>query len=422
MPSSLFKTRRDKRLWEKAKGIAEEAGHKENWAYVMGVYKKMNPKRFDKAAGRWEAYTVTLEAPEGADEFDQVESTLHTYNLVDRTPFDDGVDYLVEVEPRYVSDFLHDMELLERNVRPYKFEVREGEHGPKVRLASTGPSAERVAALHVAYDEKGRDPEEGWQHGQVEPFQRTDGEGSQTPPAHDNQGKPLAVPDLGTLEIPGYEWHDKSKSFHQVVTKTARTYLRSPSSPKDAEPLTDREADAAWDAGYEAVTRVAGDRTVVDADAVWIWVANRDRRIPRGMVEGHPQFWEWHWAVIEGAYAGAKDYHIVMTGVPAQIRTASSLEMLGVDVRSLEARKQSWWSDLVKLVEEYWSLQTPTITLGRGVLKFQVRQNGVLNVEVRGPLEAPTVYANGASKKFNATSSLWEMIMWIDGVSRGMRA
>ena len=52
MPTSLVKTPRDERLWQKAKDIADEAGHAENWAYVMGVYKKMNPDRFDKSAAR----------------------------------------------------------------------------------------------------------------------------------------------------------------------------------------------------------------------------------------------------------------------------------------------------------------------------------------------------------------------------------
>jgi len=40
MPA-FIKTKEDERLWQKAQEIAEEAGHKENWAYVTGVYKKM---------------------------------------------------------------------------------------------------------------------------------------------------------------------------------------------------------------------------------------------------------------------------------------------------------------------------------------------------------------------------------------------
>lgn len=37
------KTKRDEEKWQKAKEIAEEAGKGENYAYVMGIYKKMKP-------------------------------------------------------------------------------------------------------------------------------------------------------------------------------------------------------------------------------------------------------------------------------------------------------------------------------------------------------------------------------------------
>lgn len=50
MPNSTIRTKRDERLWEKAKEIAADAGFDEKWDYIMGVYKKMNPKRFNKKA------------------------------------------------------------------------------------------------------------------------------------------------------------------------------------------------------------------------------------------------------------------------------------------------------------------------------------------------------------------------------------
>lgn len=46
MPSSIVKTKEDERLWDKAKDIAAEAGKKEEYDYIMGIYKKMNPDRF----------------------------------------------------------------------------------------------------------------------------------------------------------------------------------------------------------------------------------------------------------------------------------------------------------------------------------------------------------------------------------------
>lgn len=131
MPSNVVKTPKDEKLWNRAKEQAAEQGHKENWAYVMAIYKNMNPDRFKEATDR--------------------------------------------VADRFLS----------------------------------------------SYEETGRDPVEGWAHGRVEPIQRTDGEGSQVPFARDNQGQPLEPPDLGTIEIPGYEWHDKSKAFHSIGGKAA---------------------------------------------------------------------------------------------------------------------------------------------------------------------------------------------------------
>jgi hypothetical protein len=43
------KTKRDEEKWQKAKDIAAEAGQAENYAYVMGIYKKMKPDYFKTA-------------------------------------------------------------------------------------------------------------------------------------------------------------------------------------------------------------------------------------------------------------------------------------------------------------------------------------------------------------------------------------
>jgi len=72
----------------------------------------------------------------------------------------------------------------------------------------------------LAYDEGERSPY-GYDPGSVGPFVPTVGQGSQVPFPRDHQGKPVAPPDLGLLEIPGYEWHDTSKAFHQVMSKSA---------------------------------------------------------------------------------------------------------------------------------------------------------------------------------------------------------
>jgi hypothetical protein len=52
MPTNVVKTPEDEQKWQKAKEVAEEAGQADNYAYIMGVYKKMNPERFKTAAFR----------------------------------------------------------------------------------------------------------------------------------------------------------------------------------------------------------------------------------------------------------------------------------------------------------------------------------------------------------------------------------
>jgi hypothetical protein len=183
------------------------------------------------------------------------------------------------------------------------------------------PAASRIADAFIArqaYDEVGRSPY-GYDPGHVEPFEPTVGEGSQVPFARDHQGKPVAPPDLGTLEIPGYEWHDTSKAFHQVVMKNA-----------NGEPMK-----------------------------------------------------------------------------------------LGINVQSFKDRKAGWWGDFIALIKEYWSFQQVPFKQGPGGFSFEVQQGGLLRVEVRGPAERPTVRVLGKTeKKFDADTSLWDILMWIDGVSR----
>jgi len=56
MPVNVVKTKSDEKKWDKAKDKAEDAGQKENWPYVMSIYKNMkggSVDRFQKIA-----YTV----------------------------------------------------------------------------------------------------------------------------------------------------------------------------------------------------------------------------------------------------------------------------------------------------------------------------------------------------------------------------
>lgn len=45
MPTSVVKTARDERLWEKAKSQASSEGKSGNYAYIMGIYKRMKARQ-----------------------------------------------------------------------------------------------------------------------------------------------------------------------------------------------------------------------------------------------------------------------------------------------------------------------------------------------------------------------------------------
>lgn len=46
------KSERDEEKWAKAKAVAAERGQGDNYALIMGIYKKMDPDYFKKAAAR----------------------------------------------------------------------------------------------------------------------------------------------------------------------------------------------------------------------------------------------------------------------------------------------------------------------------------------------------------------------------------
>lgn len=50
MPVSVVTNDEEEHKWERAKQIAAEEGHEKDWQYIMGIYKRMNPKRFKQAA------------------------------------------------------------------------------------------------------------------------------------------------------------------------------------------------------------------------------------------------------------------------------------------------------------------------------------------------------------------------------------
>ena len=51
MPTNVVKTTRDEKLWKRAKEQAVSAGKAGNYAYIMGVYKRMKARQGAAAHG-----------------------------------------------------------------------------------------------------------------------------------------------------------------------------------------------------------------------------------------------------------------------------------------------------------------------------------------------------------------------------------
>jgi hypothetical protein len=95
--------------------------------------------------------------------------------------------------------------------------------------------------------------------------------------------------------------------------KSARNPLY-PSSTRGTKPLDARTHESVWSAGYEAASEAAtyaakhGRPRRVAADDLFVMAAGKDRRIPSGINENHPQFWGYLGTFIEGARAYAREH------------------------------------------------------------------------------------------------------------------
>lgn len=67
MPSNVVHTKRDEEKWEKAKGLAADAGHKEDYAYIMGIYKRMNPSHDFGKDSSMDNHRIAAEITDMAD-------------------------------------------------------------------------------------------------------------------------------------------------------------------------------------------------------------------------------------------------------------------------------------------------------------------------------------------------------------------
>lgn len=268
MPTSLVKTPRDERLWQKAKDIADEAGHAENWAYVMGVYKRMNPDRFDKSAAMSTSRAMYLreeiaralqrpipaarKAREvgsvvhellaflGGQEFADAMSDKVTQGIVRSAPR--TASWTTAIDPKARSIIDREIDVALRHIGQSEAALRAIRHSrypptaDKLRgvredldqassyvdAASTYVDAawgmvSRVASRHLRAYNPGSRSDTGYLPGNVQQAPPYRGVGSQVPEPRDRDGKPAPVPQYGMMKIPGYEWHDKSPEFHRTA-------------------------------------------------------------------------------------------------------------------------------------------------------------------------------------------------------------
>jgi hypothetical protein len=206
MPTSLVKTPRDERLWQKAKDIADEAGHAENWAYVMGVYKKMNPDRFDKSAALSTSMAMYLR--------EEIARALQRPIPAARKQREVGAvvhELLAFLGGQEFADTMSD-KVTQGIIRSAPRTA--GALTEEFPMAEAKGMAARVASRHLRAFDPGHRSDKGYTPGSVQQQAPYRGVGSQVPEPRDRDGHVIEVPQYGMMRIPGYEWHDKSTKFH----------------------------------------------------------------------------------------------------------------------------------------------------------------------------------------------------------------
>ena len=119
------------------------------------------------------------------------------------------------------------------------------------------------------------------------------------------------------------EWEDNTEKYKDVVKNQHHAALY-PSSPRGTKPLSDSISQDVWDAGYEAAS-YASTNNQHQVDGTTLFLGARDKRIPRGINESHPQFWEYLGTFVDGAKAFAEnDGRIHITGGPQATNVQSS--------------------------------------------------------------------------------------------------
>jgi len=101
-------------------------------------------------------------------------------------------------------------------------------------------------------------------------------------------------PDYGTRQMVS---QDDEKS--DIPFLNGKLY--SPSSLKDDMPLTEKQSQEAYDAGYEAASKAHSQgRPFYDPTDAFLWASKNDDRVPK-VTEDDQSFWEWDYWVRKGA-------------------------------------------------------------------------------------------------------------------------
>lgn len=83
MPLNVVKTPEDEKKWKKAEAVAASQGKAENYAYVMGIYKRMKPDHFKKAASQISHKRFAFNKYNAPELVSQLMAVLHKAGLDD---------------------------------------------------------------------------------------------------------------------------------------------------------------------------------------------------------------------------------------------------------------------------------------------------------------------------------------------------
>lgn len=86
MPPNMVKTPKDEEKWEKAKKLAKEQGQEDNYAYIMGIYKRLQGETDEDKELSEMALILSEDVPLFTEEVDPAVSILRGYKALTALP------------------------------------------------------------------------------------------------------------------------------------------------------------------------------------------------------------------------------------------------------------------------------------------------------------------------------------------------